>query len=100
MMIKNLSKLNLLLFIMVGLLSVIQVFILNIYSTKGNMQTAILAEIKKQETDNDRLNQKIASFSAMMAVGIKAQDLGLVNKPSLISMTSPLSVALRTGETL
>lgn len=100
MTIKNRSKLNLLLILIVGLLSVIQVFILNIYSTKGNMQTVILEEIKKLETDNDRLNQNIASFSAMMAIGIKAKDLGLVDKPSLISLTSPLPVALRTGETL
>lgn len=81
------------LLIILGLLAVMQVFILNKYSTTGEKITFLLSEVKKIEKENSKLGQKIASAAAIVAISNKAEKLGLSKSVTLLSLTSPLPVA-------
>lgn len=75
------------LLVLLFFLGVIQVLILNIYSTAGRQLTKITKEIEDVEKENSRLSPKIASASSLVTISTKAQMLGFNKSTSFISIT-------------
>lgn len=87
------SSINLFLFIILGFLAVSQVFILNSYSTSGDVQTELLTQIKQIEDENSLYTQKIASYSAIATLSFKAEQNGFKPVSTTISLNGPLPIA-------
>lgn len=83
------------LFLLTIVLACIQVFILNTYSTSGEILTQFQRDVNTLDAENITLSQKIASSSAIANVSVKAVELGFVKSSTPLSLSSPLPVALR-----
>lgn len=87
------SALNYFLIAFILISVVCEVFILNIYSNMGDKLTLINRKIDETETGNNRISQKIASSSSMIAIADKAKNYGLVNSSRVLSLTTSLPLA-------
>lgn len=87
------TSVNLLLIIVLGMLSFVQVMLLNKYSTSGDDQTNLLIKIKEVEAENSRLVQNIASYSALATISVRADVIGFKPVKSSLSMTKPIPMA-------
>lgn len=94
------GKLNILLVTVIFILASVQVFLLNRYSTMGDSWNNIDAETTKTARENDILNQKIASASAISSLSARAEKLGLVNGSKIISLTKNLPLAYSLDNSL
>ncbi len=88
------KKSFLILIILLIVQAIIQVIVLNQYSTNGERLNTILTEIDQIKDENTRLVQNIASSSSLLSISKKAAHLGLSTKRNLVSLTSPLPLAL------
>lgn len=84
---------NFILIFAVMLFTVIEVFILNKYSTMGDKLTGIKDTISQIEKQNDSMSQKIASLSAMATISAKAKEYGLVSSSKILSLSTSLPLA-------
>lgn len=87
------SALNYFLITFIFISVVCEVFILNIYSNTGDKLNLINRKIDETETGNNRISQKIASSSSMIAIADKAKNYGLVNSSRVLSLTTSLPLA-------
>lgn len=87
------SKINILLLAAVSLFAVIQVVLLNKFSTVGIKLTSLNGQIQSLQDDNSLLTEKIASASAIATISQEAGQFGLVKTSVLISLNTPLPVA-------
>lgn len=96
------TSVNIFLIVILGILSFIQVILLNSYSTSGDTQTGLQLKIKEVNAENNALVQQIASYSALATVSLRADFLGLKPVKSTLSMVKPIPVAysLPFGNTL
>lgn len=94
------NKINIILVLIIIFLSLAQVMILNRDSTAGQNLTSILAEIEKTEETNNKLNQKIASASAIAIISARVKDYGLVPQQQIISFSSSIPIALSERSSL
>lgn len=78
---------------LIALFAVVQVYLLNTYSTIGDTLSKLNQEIDTVEADNIRLNQQVASASSLSTITQKAKALGLVDNPKTLSLSSPLPLA-------
>lgn len=74
-------------------LAVIQVLILNKYSTIGDKLSILSETIEEIGNENSRLGQKIASASSMTTISAKAKEIGLKETGTPISLNSPAKIA-------
>lgn len=83
--------------IFIGILVVLQVFILNKHSTMGDELTSINEQIAETNKENDRMSEKIASLSAVTTIGEKARNYGLASSARVLSLTTSLPLAANLG---
>ena len=76
-------------------LATLQVIILNRYSTSGQKLTDITTSVTDFEQENLKLQQSIASSSAIATIFHNANAIGLTVKPAIVSLSSPVPIALR-----
>ncbi len=93
-------RINILLFSLLIILAVVQVLLLNRYSTVGDKLASLSASIEEVEKDNNRLSQKIASASSMKTISLKAKEIGLSSISNSISLSSPSKIAQKPGLSL
>lgn len=74
--------------------AVIRVVVFNLDSTQGEQLVYLTGKIEELKSENERLTQRLASSSALMALTTKAQAYGYVSINYLTSLTSPLPLAL------
>lgn len=79
--------------IFVAGIALIQVIILNQYSTKGEKLTEINLKINDVDKENTRLVQEIASASSMISISEKAKILGFLNTSAVVSFAAPPPIA-------
>ena len=77
----------------VAIIALIQVIILNQYSTFGEKLTEINTKIEYVEKENNRLAQDIASASSMITVSKKAETLGFLGTSGIVSFAAPPPIA-------
>lgn len=75
------------------ILSILQVYLLNRYSTSGDQQTSLLTNIKQIGDENNELTQKIASASSIVSISNKAAQAGFSTNNKTFALTKPLPVA-------
>lgn len=92
-MIKKLFTFTPLLVIILVSFSIIQVYMLNKYSTIGTKLNQFETEIKKLEGLNINLSEKIASSSSIASISQKASNIGLSRTLEITSLDTPLPVA-------
>lgn len=81
--------------ICVVILSLVQVFVSNSFSTKGILLNNIEEKIKYYEKENAFLNEKLLMASSFNNISSQAGQLGFVEEKSYVSLTSPLPLALK-----
>ena len=86
-------RVNIVLLILLSILSVIQVALLNRFSTVGDKLTVLNRQIQNFNDQNSLLTEQIASASSMTTLSQEAQRLGLVKQSTLVSLDTPLPVA-------
>lgn len=84
---------NIFLFFGLLILSIVQVGMLNKFSTIGEELNVIKQQIEKQERENNLYSEKIASASSIASISQKAGSLGLLQTPILLSLDQALPVA-------
>lgn len=89
----NLKVINIFLIISMILLSGFKIFLLNKFSTVGEKKSILDDKISEIESNNNSLTEFIASSSAMSAIAVKAQLIGLTKDLNLRSLVTPLKVA-------
>lgn len=82
------------------ILAVIQVILLNRFSTIGDKLSNMDITIHKIEEQNSQLSEKIASASSMVAISDRAKKIGFTPTANIISLSSPLPVAYDSRLTL
>jgi hypothetical protein len=87
-------RINIVVIVATIVLSIAQVFILNYNSTSGEKLRSVNIKIAEINDDNNRLVQEIASASAIATIAIKAQEIGFAPNISVLSLNSPLPIAL------
>ena len=80
-------------FFILCVLGILQVFTLNSLSTKGRELTQTETSLDQVEKENELLEAKVASASAMTNIYKRAKDFGLVETPKTISLNAPIPVA-------
>lgn len=86
--------------IILAILVILQVYFLNTYSTNGQQISDLQKEIESIENQNVRLQTQIASDSAMLAISVQSDSIGLNKSPLTVSLKSPLPVAYRVGQSM
>ncbi len=81
------------LFLLAILFSVIQVIMLNRYSTIGDKLNKFDIEIRQIEGENITLAEKVASSSSIASISQNAARIGLVKTLDVASLSTPLPVA-------
>lgn len=89
----RLTLFNIFLIITIVISAILQVIILNHYSTAGEKLVSALKEIEAVEKENNRLDKKIASSSALATISSKAKQYGLTSNQQIVSLTAPLPLA-------
>ncbi len=97
---RNFRPINILLTIFSIFFAILQVILLNFDSTSGTVLSKLNDETDKIEIDNIKLNQEIASASAIVTISVKASELGLIQNQKLISLNGALPIALSSGRSL
>lgn len=92
--------LNLILIIITFFMAIIQIILLNSYSTIGNRLTSNTNEIVDIQRENARLGQRIASVSAMNMISIRAKKINIDKSVQLFSFTAPIPVAYNLGPSM
>ena len=82
-----------LLIIIYLLLTVAQVYLLNSLSTYGSKLNKLEVDIQNLASENDNLEEAIASSSSVTTLYVKARDLGLNINPPSLSLNRPIPVA-------
>jgi cell division protein FtsL len=93
-------KINIYLLSIAAILVVIQVILLNRFSTIGDKLSNMDITIHKIGEQNSQLSEKIASASSMVAISDKAKKIGFAPSANIISLSSPLPVAYDSRFTL
>lgn len=93
----TLNMLAVMTFIILGM---VQLIILNRFSTVGGKLNEINTLINETEKQNSILIEKIASASSISVVWVKADQMGLKKSPTLISLDQPIPMAFRPRLTL
>ena len=70
-----------------------QLFLLNSLATAGSHLTDTEAKIDQIAKENDILESQITSASSMTTIFNKAQEIGLSQNPTTLSLVAPLPVA-------
>lgn len=86
--------------IILAMLVILQVYFLNTYSTSGQQISDLQKEIESIENQNVRLQTQIASDSAMLAISIQSESIGINKSLLTVSLKSPLPVAYRVGQSM
>lgn len=89
------KKIGTTIIIFVIMLSLVQVFISNSFSTKGILLNDIESKIKSYKKENAFLNEKLLLVSSFTNISSQASQLGFVTEKSYVSLTSPLPLALK-----
>lgn len=84
---------NIILCIIATMLAIFQVMILNQYSTRGQELTTLNKNIQELVKENTKLSQAIASASSLTTISTKALTFGFTKNTSLISISTPMSIA-------
>ncbi len=84
---------NIFFFLILLLLSVVQVVMLNKFSTFGGQLSVINEQIGEQEGENSLYSEKIASASSIASISQKSEKLGLDITPTLLSLEQAPPVA-------
>ncbi len=82
-----------LLLVILLIFALVQVLMLNRYSTVGQKLNKFDSEIRHIEGENSKMVEKIASSSSIATIFRKASSAGLVNTTQTVSLESPLPVA-------
>lgn len=86
-------------FVLVVLI-VLQVYLLNNYSTIGQQLSDLHQEIEMVESQNLRLQTEVASASAMLSIWAQSEMVGLIKIPVTVSLKAPLPVAYGIHQSL
>lgn len=90
----KLATINIYLIALIAVAAIFQVVILNWNSTTGVEINRVLERIEKIEKENKRLSQQIASSSAIITILTKAKESGFTNSQLIVSLATPLPLAL------
>lgn len=86
-------KLFILLIIILSFFAILQVILLNKYSTTGEQISSLNTDIEDIKKVNSKIRMEIASVSAMASIAYRAQYSGLNKSSSFVSLKTPLPVA-------
>lgn len=90
---RKIISVNIFFFLILLALSLIQVVMLNKFSTIGEQLNVVNEQIEKQEAQNSLYSEKIASASSIATISQKSENLGLVQTPNLLSLEQAPPVA-------
>lgn len=90
---KKVNNFKFLLITLCIIFAIVQVFLLNSMSTYGSKLNKLDEKIRDLSVTNDILSEKIASESSVLALSLKAKELGLNTNLPALTLLGPIPVA-------
>ncbi len=91
--IRNLIQKPFIIYLLVIILAVFQIFISNRLANYGEKLSNLAQKTNEKTLDNERIKKKIASFSAITTLSLKAKELGFEKKAQVMYLDDRYSVA-------
>lgn len=89
------SKLLLVLFSFILVLSVVQIIVSNRLSTTGIALGKIDQKVNMYNQENEKLREQLLTMSSLTQIASVASSLGFVSNKSQVVLTAPLPIAIR-----